>query len=59
VFSAFLIASLILAVTPGGYAMAAGALAPVLTRARGVRAFGRYLTGGAFIGLGVYSVARD
>ena len=49
----------IAAVTDTTYAMAAGALAPVLTRARGVRAFGRYLTGGAFIGLGLYTVARD
>jgi hypothetical protein len=31
----------------------------VLVRARGVRAAGRYLTGGAFIGLAVYTVARD
>jgi threonine/homoserine/homoserine lactone efflux protein len=43
------------AVTDTGYAMAAGALAPRLARARGVGAFGRYLTGGAFIGLGVLS----
>jgi threonine/homoserine/homoserine lactone efflux protein len=47
------------AATDTGYALAAGALAPVLTRARGVRAFGRYLTGGAFIGLGIYTVARS
>jgi hypothetical protein len=40
VFSAFLIASLILAVTPGP-------------------ACSIWSTGGAFIGLGVYSVARD
>jgi len=49
----------IAAVTDTGYALAAGALAPVLTRARGVRAFGRYLTGGGFIGLGIYTVARN
>jgi threonine/homoserine/homoserine lactone efflux protein len=49
----------IAAVTDTGYALAAGALAPVLTRARGVRAIGRYLTGGSFVGLGIYSVARD
>jgi threonine/homoserine/homoserine lactone efflux protein len=49
----------IAAVTDTGYALAAGALAPVLTRARGIRAVGRYLTGGSFIGLGIYSVARD
>jgi threonine/homoserine/homoserine lactone efflux protein len=47
------------AVTDTGYALAAGALAPILTRARGVRAFGRYLTGGGFIGLGIYTVARN
>jgi len=49
----------IAAITDTAYAMAAGALAPVLTRGRGVRALGRYLTGGIFIGLGVYTVARD
>ena len=47
------------ALTDTAYALAAGALAPVLVRARGVRAAGRYLTGGAFIGLAVYTVARD
>ena len=45
-FSAFLIASFILAVTPG-----LGVLY--------VRAVGRYLSGGAFICLGVYTVAHD
>ncbi len=49
----------IAALTDTAYAMAAGALAPVLTRARGARAVGRYLTGGSFIGLGLYTVARD
>jgi len=49
----------IAAVTDTAYATAAGALAPVLIRAHGLRTFGRYLTGGAFIGLGVYTVARD
>jgi threonine/homoserine/homoserine lactone efflux protein len=43
----------IAAVTDSSYAVAAGAAAPHLTRARGVRSLGRYLTGGAFIGLGV------
>ena len=47
------------ALTDTAYALAAGALAPMLVRARGVRAAGRYLTGGAFIGLAVYTVARD
>jgi hypothetical protein len=36
----------IAAVTDTAYAMAAGALAPVLSRARGVRALGRYVPGG-------------
>jgi len=49
----------IAALTDTAYALTAGALAPVLVRARGVRAAGRYLTGGAFIGLAVYTVARD
>lgn len=35
------------------YATTASALAPMLTRAKGARSFGRYLTGSAFIGLGV------
>jgi threonine/homoserine/homoserine lactone efflux protein len=43
------------AVTDTGYALAAGAIAPMLGRARGVRALGRYLTGGAFIGLGLFT----
>ena len=42
-------------VTDTAYAIAAGAAAPLLARARGVRALGRYLTGGAFIGLGVFT----
>jgi threonine/homoserine/homoserine lactone efflux protein len=41
------------AVTDTAYAMAAGAVAPRLAHARGADAVGRYLTGGAFIGLGV------
>lgn len=40
-------------VTDTLYALGAGAVAPVLKRASGVRALGRYATGGAFIGLGV------
>ncbi len=43
------------AVTDTGYALAAGAVAPLLGRARGVRALGRYLTGSAFIGLGLFT----
>ncbi len=45
----------IAAVTDTGYALAAGAIAPALTNARGLRSFGRYVTGGAFIGLGVFT----
>lgn len=45
----------IAAVTDTAYALAAGAIAPVLGRARGVGALGRYLTGAAFIGLGVFT----
>ena len=43
------------AVTDTGYALAAGAIAPLLARARGVRSLGRYLTGSAFIGLGLFT----
>jgi threonine/homoserine/homoserine lactone efflux protein len=45
----------IAAVTDTTYAVAAGAVAPALGRARGIRALGRYLTGGAFIGLAVFT----
>lgn len=45
----------IAAVTDTAYALAAGAVAPLLNRAKGVRALGRYLTGGAFIGLGFFT----
>lgn len=45
----------IAAVTDTAYALAAGAVAPVLARARGIRSLGRYLTGGVFIGLGVFT----
>ena len=41
------------AVTHTGYALAAGAVAPILARAQGAKALGRYVTGSAFIGLGV------
>jgi threonine/homoserine/homoserine lactone efflux protein len=43
------------AVTDSAYALAAGSLAPALTRARGVRAAGRYASAGALIGLGVFA----
>ncbi len=45
----------IAAVTDTTYALAAGAVAPVLAGGRGVRALGRYVTGGVFIGLGVFT----
>ncbi len=45
----------IAAVTDTGYAMVAGAVAPALLRARGFRRCGRYLTGGLFIGLGLFA----
>lgn len=45
----------IAAVTDSGYAMAAGAAAPTLARVHRIRASGRYLTAGAFIGLGVFT----
>lgn len=45
----------IAAMTDSGYALAAGSLAPRLARAQGVRRLGRYLSGGAFIGLGVFT----
>lgn len=45
----------IAALTDTVYAVAAGVLAPFLSRARGVSTFGRYLSGGALIGLGAYT----
>ena len=45
----------IAAITDTGYALAAGAVAPLLNRAKGVRSLGRYLTGTAFIGLGLFT----
>jgi threonine/homoserine/homoserine lactone efflux protein len=41
--------------TDMGYALAAGTIAPALARARGVPVAGRYLTGSAFIGLGLFT----
>jgi len=43
------------AITDSAYALAAGSLSPTLARARGVRAFGRYATAGALIGLGLFA----
>ncbi|MBK8114197.1 MAG: LysE family translocator [Candidatus Accumulibacter sp.] len=45
----------IAALTDSAYALAAGAVAPALARARGVRRAGRWLGGSAFIGLGVFT----
>lgn len=45
----------IAAITDTAYALAAGAVAPALAHARGFRALGRYLAGGTFIGLGIFS----
>lgn len=44
---------LIAATTDCCYVLAAAALLPLLARARGAQAVGRYLTGGALIGLGL------
>jgi threonine/homoserine/homoserine lactone efflux protein len=43
----------IAAVTDSIYALAASAVAPALAQTRGLRVLGRYVTGGAFIGLGL------
>jgi len=43
------------AITDTAYALTAGTIAPALARAGGVRSVGRYITGGAFIGLGVFT----
>jgi threonine/homoserine/homoserine lactone efflux protein len=43
----------IAAITDTAYALAASTVAPVLARAGRLRAMGRYLSGGTFIGLGV------
>ena len=46
---------LIAATTDTAYALTASAVAPPLSRARGIRALGRGLTAAAFISLGVYT----
>ncbi|UDM51444.1 LysE family translocator [Cupriavidus sp. MP-37] len=48
---------LIAATTDACYVMAAAAVMPALRRAGRARAMGRYLTGAAFIGLGVFTAA--
>jgi len=45
----------IAAVTDTAYALAAAYTAPMLLRAQAVRSAGRYLTGGAFLGLGLFA----
>ncbi|HEY5930911.1 MAG TPA: LysE family translocator [Burkholderiales bacterium] len=45
----------IAAVTDSLYALAASSAAPMLTQASGVRTMGRYITGGAFIALGLFA----
>ena len=49
----------IAATTDTVYALAAGSIAPTLARAREVCQFGRYSTGGAFIGLGMMTAFAD
>jgi threonine/homoserine/homoserine lactone efflux protein len=45
----------IAATTDCVYALAAGAVAPALSRASSVRSFGRYLSASAFFGLGLFT----
>lgn len=45
----------IAALTDSLYAVAAGAIAPMLSRARGIRRIGRRLAGSVFIGLGIFA----
>jgi len=47
----------IAATTDTAYALTASKAAPTLARLRGVQSFGRYLTAGAFIGLGIFTAA--
>ncbi len=49
----------IAALTDTTYALAAGRIAPVLTRSRGMKAIGRRLGGGTFIGLGIFAALTD
>ena len=50
---------LLAATTDTAYALAAGAIAPWLTRATKARSAGRYITGSAFIALGVLAAASE
>ena len=45
----------IAAATDAVYALTAGSISPILTHAQGISIFGRYLTGSAYIGLGVFT----
>ena len=45
----------IAATTDTFYALAAGTLGPTVSRSAGLRSLGRYASGGAFIGLGLYT----
>jgi threonine/homoserine/homoserine lactone efflux protein len=48
---------LLAATTDCGYVLAASTVAPLLARTRGARSVGRYVTAGAFIGLGIFTAA--
>ena len=45
----------IAAITDSGYALASGSLGPALSRSRGARGLGRWLSGLTFIGLGLFA----
>lgn len=45
----------IAAATDAVYALTAGSISPILTHAQGISILGRYLTGSAYIGLGVFT----
>lgn len=45
----------IAAITDTVYALTASAITPAFAQARGIATLGRYLTGGAFIGLGLFT----
>jgi len=49
----------IAALTDTAYALGASAAAPILNRIGGVRSYGRFLTGSAYIGLGVFTAVSD
>ena len=47
------------AVTDTAYALTAAAMAPVLRRRTGVRAGGRWLSGGTLVGLGLHTAFSE